>query len=115
MYNRAMTHGYRAIALFALFSMCGSAESTVPERLEKLQQGRRMTVLLNTGDTLVGGLGPLQKEAFLLVSEQRGHADRLVRFDEIKSVKTKMATSTKWAVGIAVWLPFLIGSLILGK
>ena len=110
-----MMDAYRVIALFAMFSICGSGALTVPEQLEKWQRGRRVAVVLKTGDTIIGRLGPVQKEAFLLVSEERGHADRLIRLDEIQSVKTKMATSTKVAIGIAIAAPFVVGTLILGK
>ena len=110
-----MADAHRVIAMFAFFLICASAAPTVPEQLEKWQQGRRIEVVLKTGDTIVGRLGPLQKEGFLLVSEKRGQAERLVRFDEIQSVTTKMATSTKVAIAIIIWAPLVIMSLILGK
>ena len=114
-YSWAMTLAYRVVALFALTSIGAAAGLTVPEQLEKWHQGRRLAVVMKTGDTIIGRLGPVKKESFLLVSEERGHADRLVRIGEIQSVKTKMATSTKIAIGIVIASPFVVGTLILGK
>lgn len=115
MYSWVMTLACRLVALSALASICASGAPSVPEQLAKWQQGRRLAVVLKAGDTIIGRLGAVQKDAFLLVSEERGHADRLVRLDEIQAVTTKKATSTKVAIGIVIVAPFVVMSLILGK
>jgi hypothetical protein len=110
-----MRHPYRVVALLAVFSLCLSAAPNVQEQVEKWSQGRRLAVVLRTGDKVVGRLGSVQKEGFGLVSEKRGHAERFFRFDEVQSVKTKMTTATKWGIAGAIYAPFMVMGLILGK
>ena len=110
-----MKHAYHLVALVGVCALILSAAPTVPEQVQKWHQGRRITVMLNTGDEVVGGLGALQQGGFVLVSEKRDHSERSLRFDEVQSVKTKMTTATKWKIGAIIWAPFLMGSLILGK
>ena len=110
-----MKQACRVVALVGVFSLILSAVPTVPEQVQKWHQGKRITVSLNTGDKVVGRLGALQTGGFSLVSEKRDHSERHLRFDEVQSVATKMTTATKWKIVAIIWVPFLIGSLILGK
>ncbi len=110
-----MTHPYRVAALLAVFSLCVSAAPTVPEQVQKWPLGRRLSIVLKTGDNIVGRLGPVQTEGFVLISENRAHSERFFRFDEVQSAKTKMTTAHKWGIATAIYAPLLIMSLILGK
>jgi hypothetical protein len=51
----------------------------------------------------------------MLKSDKRGGPDRELRFDEIRSAKTKMTTASKWAIAGAVYGVLLVMGLILGK
>ena len=86
--------------------------SRTDSRVEELPADECWALLRNE---VVGRLGLLQQGGFLLVSEKRDHSQRPLRFDEVQSVKTKMTAATKWKIGIIIWAPLLIGSLILGK
>jgi hypothetical protein len=110
-----MKHWYRTVVLLGIFSLILSAAPTVSEQVQKWRQGRRITVALHTGDKVVGRLGPLQAGGFSIVLENRNHSERQFRFDEVQTVTTKMTTATKWEIGAIIYVPFLIGSLILGK
>ncbi len=105
----------RVVALLAVFSLCVSAEPSVPEQVRNWRQGRRLTVVLKTGDQIVGRLGPLKTDGFIFVSEKRDYSERLFRFEEVQSVRTKMTTGKKWGLAAAIYAPLLIMGLILGK
>ncbi len=105
----------RSIAILLVLCSILSAADTVRESVAKWKQNRRIEVVLNTGDNLIGRLGPVQPDRFLLKLEKRGAGERELNFDEVRSAKTKMTTARKWAIAAEVYAVLLVVGLILGK
>lgn len=91
------------------------ASDTAQTSISKLTPGRRIEVVLNTDEKVVGRLGVVQPDRFVLKSEKRGGADREFRFDEARSVKTKMTTARKWTIAGAIYGALVVMGLIVGN
>jgi hypothetical protein len=87
-----------------------AAEPTVSEQLAKLKVGRKIRIVLNSGETLKGLRGSIGADQFDL--EPRGGAPqtaRVVRFNEVRSVKTDgLTTGQKWATFAVAWVAVAI-------
>jgi Arc/MetJ-type ribon-helix-helix transcriptional regulator len=108
----------RAIDLFfigLLLRVPSSASDAVRDSLSRWEPGRRLELVLNNGEKVNGRLAGLRPDTFILKSDKRGGPDRELRFDEIRSAKTKMTTGGKWAIAGAVYGVLLVMGLILGK
>ena len=91
------------------------AAANVPESLAKWHPGKRIEVRLNSGAKLIGHLGTVESDRFVLAPDKLGGTQRVLRFDEVRSVRAKMTTTRKWVIAGLVFLAYDIGTgLILG-
>lgn len=105
-----------ALALVLLIHGASSAAESVQESLSKLSTGKRIEVILNTGGKLIGHLGAVRSDSFVLEPDKRdGTLQRELQFKDIRSVKTKMTTGRKWAIAGGVYAGLLAMGLVLGK
>ena len=110
-----MTQVRKLLLIIVLVRLPSFASDSVQDSISKLTPGRRIEVLLNSQERVVGRLGVVQPDRFMLTSEKRGGSDREVRFDEVRSVKTKMTTARKWTIAGGVYGALVVLGLILGK
>ncbi len=61
----------RSIAMLLVICSLLSAADTIQQSVSKWKQNQRMEVVLNTGDKLVGKLGPVEPDGFVLKLEKR--------------------------------------------
>jgi hypothetical protein len=78
----------------------------VPKSLAKWSAGKRIQVTLNSGGKLVGHLGTVESDRFVLAPDKLGGTQRVLRFDEVRSVRGKMTTTRKWVIAGLVFLAF---------
>ena len=104
-----------ASLLFLLAHGVSSAADTVPESLAKLSTGKRIAVILNNGDQLIGRLGTVESGTFVLEPDTRKGTPRVLQFKEVRSVRAKMTTARKWAIAGAIYAVLLVMGLVLGK
>ena len=62
-----------------------------------------MEVTLNSGEKLVGRLGAVQSDQFVLQPDKRSRAQRTLRFDDVSKVSKKMTVATKWTIAGAIY------------
>ena len=105
----------KVLLALVLLRMPSYASDSAQDSISKLAPGRRIEVLLNTQEKVVGRLGVVQPDRFILKPEKRGGADRELRFDEDRSVKTKMTTARKWTIAGGVYGALVVLGLILGN
>ena len=80
-----------------------AAERTVAEQVARMTLGRKITVELNTGETLKGRMGPVSADQFNLEPRRQGQGTtRSVRFDEVRSVRSGLSGGQKWALGVGI-------------
>ena len=92
------------------------ATGKVAGSVGKWPQGKRIEVILNAGERLIGRLGPVHPDGFDLVSEKGARATRTLRLDEVRSVSTKMTIKRKLAIaGIVYASLVVIGAIVLGN
>ena len=108
---------FRVLALALCCALAVSAKPlTVEASLAKKHAGQRIEVeVIKTKAFVVGHLGPVQAESFVLISEDRKKTERVFRFDEVRSVRPKMEASKKWAIGLLVFGVFMGLGAIQGK
>lgn len=90
------------ITLFLMQPVCRSAEG-ISVALAKWHPGQRMEVTLNSGEKLVGRLGAVQSDQFVLQPDKRSRAQRTLRFDDVSKVSKKMTVATKWTIAGAIY------------
>ena len=74
------------------------AAGNLPESLAKWSAGKRIEVTLNGGDRLIGHLGTVESDRFVLAPDKLGGTQRVLRFEEVRSARGKMTTARKWAI-----------------
>ena len=100
--------------LFVLHDV-SSASGAVRESLAKWSAGKRIEVILNGGDKMVGRLGAVELDRFVLEPDRRAGTQRVLRFQEVRSVRAKMTTAQKWEIAGGVYAVLLVIGLVLGK
>lgn len=86
---------------------------TVAEQVSRFHPGQRIQVAFANGDKVMGHLGQLSAEGFDFTPETRGSPARLVRYEEVKSVRAKWTKTAKWALGFGIWAGLaLLGSRV---
>lgn len=101
--------------MFLMAMAVPSVAGNVPESLAKWSAGKRIQVTLNSGVKLVGHLGAVEPDRFVLAPDKLGGMQRVLRFDEVRSVKAKMTTTRKWAIAGLVFVAYNVGmALALG-
>lgn len=82
-----------------------TAESTkVQKSVNGLQTGRRIQVTLVGGRKMIGHLGNVEADRFVLEPDASWGTPRVLRYDEVRSVRTKMTRTRQWLlVGGIVW------------
>src|ERR1700724_3397868 len=104
-----------ALGIFLFVHGVSSASDNVPEALSKLSTGRRIAVILNNGDKLIGRLGTVDSGTFVLEPDKQKGAQRVLQFKEVRSVSAKMTTARKWAIAGGIYAVLLVMGLVLGK
>jgi hypothetical protein len=91
------------------------ASGDVPASLSKWSTGKRIEVTLKTDEKVVGHLGAVDADGFVLEPDKRMGAKRVFQFTDVRSVRGKMTTARKWAIAGGVYGAVTIVSLVLGK
>lgn len=107
----------RVIAFFVMFFLAhavGQARDSVSVSLAKWRAGQRIEVSLNDGGKLIGHLGAIESDRFVLEPDKHSGAQRTLRFDEVRAVSKKMTATKKWAIAGAIYGVLVIMGLILG-
>ena len=104
-----------ALVLFLLANGVSSAADNVAESLSKLSTGKRIEVILNNGDKLIGHLGTVESGTFVLEPDKRKGTPRVLQFKEVRSVRAKMTTARKWAIAGGIYAVLIVMGLVLGK
>jgi hypothetical protein len=92
-----------------------NASGDVSESLAKWSPGKRIEVNLNKGDKLIGRLGTVESDRFVLEPDNRKGARHVLRFEEVRSVSAKMTTGRKWAIAGGVYAVLIALGLVLGN
>lgn len=92
-----------------------SAADNVPQSLSKLPAGKRIEVILNNGDKLIGHLGTVESGTFVLEPDKRQGTQQVLQFTEVRFVRAKMTTARKWAIAGGIYAGLTVMSLALGK
>ena len=98
-----------------LFLLQDVSWASVRESLAKWSAGKRIEVILKGGDKLVGRLGAVEFDHFVLEPDRKAGTQRVLRFEEVRSVRTKMTTAQKWEIAGGVYAVLLVIGLVLGK
>lgn len=91
------------------------ASDEVRDAISRWGSGRRVEVVLKSGETITGRLGAVQQERFTLRVEGAGGSERELRFDEVRSVKLRMTRGRKWTIAGGVYAALVLLGIILGK
>ena len=105
----------RLAVIALIFAEMLSAGPNVAGKLAPLKPGRRVDVVLDSGDHVVGKLGTVSADSFALEPDQRSGQRRDLRFSEVRSVSPKMTRGTKWAIAGGVYAGLVAIGLVLGK
>jgi hypothetical protein len=100
--------------MFLLAQDVSRAAGNVPESLAKWRTGKRIEVILNTGDKLIGRLGSIDSDRFTLAPDKRKGTARVLQFDEVRAVRSKLTTTQKWAIAGGVYAVFFVMGLVVG-
>ncbi|MDQ6676277.1 MAG: hypothetical protein M3Z09_03170 [Acidobacteriota bacterium] len=111
---RMMKRTFIALLVIAL-ATANHLEAAPPvrESLAKWSHGKRIEIVLNNGERLVGRLGAVQFDSFGLDPDKKLGTARILRFDEVRSVSTKMTKAEKWGIAAAVYAALVIIGLVL--
>ena len=90
------------------------AQNVSAGSLETLKPGRRITVTLRNGDKAVGKLGAVTPTGFTLEPERRNQLPHDFEYTEVRTVRKKMARSTKWFIAGGVYGVFMTIGMIVG-
>ena len=80
------------------------AADDVRDSVLKWHPGKRVQVTLKNDDRMIGRLGDLQTDGFVLRAEDKAQTPRTLRFDEVRSIHSKMTTGKKWAIAGLIYL-----------
>jgi hypothetical protein len=100
-----MEHPSRSLFLAAgLLLLSLPVVADVRKFVAKCPNGRMIEVVLKTGERVKGRLGSRLSDGFVVESETSLHTERMLRFDEVRSVKSRPVdqSSTK-SSGIRKW------------
>ena len=89
--------------MLLLSSAASAKPRSVSESLAQWSPGKRIVVVLNTGEKITGRLGAVESDRFTLEPDTPGGAQRTLRFADVQSVKTRMTTARKWAIAGGVY------------
>jgi hypothetical protein len=99
--------------MFLLVIEVSSAAANVPESLAKWSAGKRIEVKLNSGGKLVGHLGSVESDGFVLAPDKLGGPQRVLRFDEVRSIKAKMTVTRKCVIAGLVFVAVDVGMALM--
>lgn len=90
-----------------------SPAATLTEQLEKWGEGKRIQVVCTNGDKIIGRLGNVAPDGFILNPDKKGAGlPREIRFAEVRSVKSKWTTGEKWLLGGLIYVGLTILSAV---
>lgn len=92
-----------AAALFLLAEGVLSA-TTVEKSLSKWHTGQRIEVVSNSGEKLVGRLGVVEADQFVLNPDNNAGVRRVIKIADVRSVKTKLTLKEKWLIAALVYV-----------
>ena len=106
-----MTTSYRALALILMFTMSLSARpADVRQSIGKWKQGQRLEAVLIKKERLMGKLGAVDGDGFVLVLEDKQRTPHMLHFNEVKRVSSKFTEGDRMIVfGVVVGLFMLLG------
>lgn len=91
-----------------------NAVGDVSKSLAKWSAGKRIEVSLTKGDKLIGRLGAVESDSFVLEPDNRKGTRQVIRFEEVRSVSSKMTTGRKWAIAGGVYAVLVAIGLVVG-
>ena len=102
-----------ATLLFSL-SLGAFAEDALERAVHSIPAGKRVEVVWKDGQRRMGRMGSPTDQGFYFTPEGKGQSERVVRLDEVKSVKKRMTRGAKWGIAGAVYGSLVVIGLILG-
>lgn len=73
-------------------------------RISKLPPGKRIEIVCNNGDKIIGRLGPVTTDGLTLNRDKKGvGAPRQIDLTEIRSIRTKWTKGEKWLFGSVIY------------
>jgi hypothetical protein len=87
-----------------LHPLLASACDDVRACIEKWGPGRRVEVILITGDQLTGHIGPRAAEGFVLSPDKKGGDSHNLKYGELRDAKTKKTSLQKWLIAGGVYV-----------
>ncbi len=92
-----------ALCFLSVPGMASAGEPSVEDALSKWHSGQRIRVILMSGEKLMGNLGEIHANSFVMLPDKRGLANRELRFDEVRSVEKKWTKTAKWIMGLGIY------------
>ena len=84
------------------------------EELRSLRTGQRIEVTLNSGERLLGNLGSVNQDRFVLLPERKDGTVREMQYSQVERVRTKMTRTTKWTIAGLIYAGLLALGLAVG-
>ena len=105
----------RVLLILAVFSINPvRAASVDAETVRSIKPGQRIEVVLQNGDRLIGKLGAISQDYFVLGPDRPRQPSRELRYSEVQQIRTKMTRANKWAIAGAVYVGLTIIGFIVG-
>ena len=114
--HMAQTNNHSLTAMLVLGVFLAAtllADPTIADKVQKMKSGKRMELVLNSGDKLMGNRGAVFADHFVLEPDSHKQSSRPLNYSEIRTVKTKWTRATKWIIGVGIWgVVTLLGSRV---
>ena len=85
--------------------------SVTQHTLSKLPEGKRIELMLNTGEHFIGNLRSVSSETFTVEPEGNRGTERVIAYDDVRSVRSKLTRTEEVAIGVLIWLALSVISL----
>jgi hypothetical protein len=105
----------RPLVVIALLSVSLlKAAPDVAETVRSLKPGRRIELVLQNHDKVIGNIGAVHENDFVLEPDHAGQVSREVRYADIRSVRTKKTRTEKWLIAGGIYAALTIIGLLVG-
>jgi hypothetical protein len=97
-----------AIALICVASLLPAGDPPPPLAgyIKTLPKGRRIEVRMTSGVVLVGRVGAVRSDSFVLGPDHKGGVAQEVEYKDVRDVKIRSTVTEKWIIGITIFLVF---------
>lgn len=94
------------IALVCVASLLPAGDPPPPLAgyIKTLPKGRRIEVRMTSGVVLVGRVGAVRSDSFVLGADHKGGVAQEVEYKDVRDVKIRSTVTEKWIIGITIFL-----------